>query len=227
MQRYHLMFRVTTNEMYRDKDLLGDRTLTAWIGSEGEYVFSTYHYSDLNGNGNANSVKTTEHEGAHTVWNFVYFGYNRKNREAFSFIKFMHNEVTLKWTNHNHFLTKKFYVLIGRDKFYPFWNGKIKYFRMHFGRGAFRTEHFGNEEFALKQGINDLLPDPEFKHIWKPEEENEEEEELLKVPFDSTDPIINEETEEKDDFKLNGINEYAWGVWSRWSRTGPKNMPNK
>lgn len=98
---------------------------------------------------------------------------------------------------------------------------------MHFGRGAFRTEHFGNEEFALKQGINDLLPDPEFKHIWKPEEENEEEEELLKVPFDSTDPIINEETEEKDDFKLNGINEYAWGVWSRWSRTGPKNMPNK
>jgi hypothetical protein len=127
------MFRMTTNEKYRDFDALGDRTLATWIGSEGEYVFSTYHFSDLIGNGNANSVQKINHDGAHTVWNFVYFGYSRKTREAFSFIKFMHKEETLQWKNHNHFLTKKFYVLIGRDSFYPFWNGKICYFRMHFG----------------------------------------------------------------------------------------------
>jgi hypothetical protein len=36
MQRYHLMFRLTTNEKYRDKEILGDRALAAWIGSEGE-----------------------------------------------------------------------------------------------------------------------------------------------------------------------------------------------
>ena len=133
MQRYHVMFRMANNEKYRDKEQLGDRVLAAWIGSEGEYVFSTYHYSDLNGNGNANSIKTIEHEGAHTVWHFVYFGYSRRTREAFSFVKFMHKDATTTWANHNHFLTKKFYVLVGRDAFSPFWNGKIRYFRMHFG----------------------------------------------------------------------------------------------
>lgn len=98
---------------------------------------------------------------------------------------------------------------------------------MHFGKGAFRTEHFGNEEFALKEGIKELLPDPEFKNIWRPDEEGEEEEDLLELPFDSEDPIINHEVEETDDLILNGISEYAWGVWTRWSRTGPKNMPLK
>jgi len=204
---------------------LGDRTLAAWIGSEGEYTFATYHYSDLIGNGNANSVKTVEHEGTHTVWNFIYFGYSRKSREAFAFIKFMHKEHTIKWETHNHFLTKKFYVLIGRDPFYPFWNGKIAHFRMHFGRGAYRTEYFGSEEFALTEGIKELLPDPEFKNVWKPDEEAEEE--FIEMPFDSETPEIDTEQEENEDLKLNGISEYAWGVWTRWSRTGPKNMPVK
>lgn len=30
-----------------------------------------------------------------------------------------------------------------------------------------------------------------------------------------------------EEVKLNGINEYGWGLWARWSRTGPKNMPKK
>ena len=72
-----------------------------------------------------------------------------------------------------------------------------------------------------------MLPDPEFKNVWKPEEEGEEEEDLLELPYDADAPIINQETEETDDLKLNGLSEYAWGVWSRWSRTGPKNMPVK
>jgi len=52
------MFRLTTNnpKINKNQELLGDRTLAAWVGSEGEYVFSTYHYSDLQGAGNANSV---------------------------------------------------------------------------------------------------------------------------------------------------------------------------
>jgi hypothetical protein len=97
---------------------------------------------------------------------------------------------------------------------------------MHFGRGAFRTEHFGNEEFFLKQGITELLPDPDFKNIINPDEESEEESELIQMAFDS-DSLINFEQEETEDLKLNGISEYAWGLWSRWSRTGPKNLATK
>jgi hypothetical protein len=219
------MFRVTINEKYRDMDLLGDRVLAAWIGSDGEFVFSTYNYADLAGNGNANSAKTIEHEGAHTVWSFVYFGYNRKRREAFSFVKLMSKEATLTWSNHNHFLSKKFYVFLGRDAYHPYWNGMIRYFRMHFGRGAYKTEHFGDEDFALKVGIAELLPDPEFKHVWHPE--GEEEESIIDLPFDAEKPVINTEEEETENFKLNGLSEYAWGLWSRWSRTGPKGMPVK
>ena len=47
------------------------------------------------------------------------------------------------------------------------------------------------------------------------------------MPYDAEEPTIISEQEETDEFKLNGISEYAWGVWSRWSRTGPKNMPTK
>lgn len=40
----------------KDHTNLGDRALAGWVGSEGEYVFATYHYSDLVGAGNANSA---------------------------------------------------------------------------------------------------------------------------------------------------------------------------
>lgn len=79
MQRYHGMFRMTSTDKETNKNTknLGDQTLGAWLGSTGEYALATYTYTDLNGNGNANSAKVVKHDGSHTVWNFVYFGYSR------------------------------------------------------------------------------------------------------------------------------------------------------
>lgn len=49
-------------------------------------------------------------------------------------------------------------MFLGRDKFYPFWNGKIAHFRLHFGRGAFLTEKFSHQEnFAFTKGSEELL----------------------------------------------------------------------
>ena len=46
------MFRLTINSEKTNKDdeVLGDRTLAAWVGSEPEGItFSTYSYENLNG----------------------------------------------------------------------------------------------------------------------------------------------------------------------------------
>jgi hypothetical protein len=56
MSRYHAVFRVTNEAENKDVRKLGDRDLASFIGSQGEYVFATYYYDDLLGNGNANSV---------------------------------------------------------------------------------------------------------------------------------------------------------------------------
>lgn len=58
---------------------LGDRTLTAWIGTEagGIVHLPTYTYTNMNGAGNANYFKNIAHKDRHQRWFFIYYGYNR------------------------------------------------------------------------------------------------------------------------------------------------------
>jgi hypothetical protein len=56
MERYHAMFRVTTDKENTNSKQFGDRDLACFIGNEGEYAFATYRYTDLEGNGDSNSV---------------------------------------------------------------------------------------------------------------------------------------------------------------------------
>lgn len=45
---------------------------------------------------------------------------------------------------------------------------------------------------------------------------------LLEAKADNTDPVIDWEIKDGEDgYKINGLNEYAWGLWCRWMRTGP------
>jgi hypothetical protein len=53
----------------------------------------------------------------------------------------------------------------------------IKYFRVHYGRGAFRTEKFDHEGFMFKEGLKELIPDLNKQKIIPPEPEEAEEEE--------------------------------------------------
>jgi hypothetical protein len=58
---------------------LGDRTLSAWVGTSegGIYHFPTYTYTNMVGGGNSNYWKNIPHKGRHTEWHFVYFGYSK------------------------------------------------------------------------------------------------------------------------------------------------------
>jgi hypothetical protein len=93
-------------------------------------------------------------------------------------VRFIQHDSALEWKNHNHFLTEKFYFGLGRDKFYPSWNGMIKYFSIHFGHGAFITEKFSHhEDFKLSDGLKELFPDFDKIKVLPEEEEEEEESE--------------------------------------------------
>lgn len=39
--------------------------------------------------------------------------------------------------------------------------------------------------------------------------------------------MFEKELEHGDDVKLRGMSEYGWGLWSRWSRTGPVSLFSK
>lgn len=89
MARYHSVFRVTNEAENKDVRKLGDRDLAAFIGAQGEYVFATYYYDDLLGNGNANSVKTLKHQDVHKVWHYIYFGYSHHEKRAHAYAWFL------------------------------------------------------------------------------------------------------------------------------------------
>jgi hypothetical protein len=75
------MFRLTINDepINTDYRLLGDRTLTGWVGTGGGGILHmpTYTYTNLNGAGNGNYVKNIAHKNRHLAWHFIYYGYSR------------------------------------------------------------------------------------------------------------------------------------------------------
>lgn len=63
--------------------------------------------------------------------------YSRKLRKAFGLIKMIHKKETLEWNDHNHYLAKKLYINVGKDKFYAPFNGKVAYFKVSVGPESF------------------------------------------------------------------------------------------
>ena len=86
------MFRVTINPEGSNENhqRLGDRVLSAWVGQQdgGVLHFSTYTYTSLNGEGNANYFRNVPHRDRILAWHFVYFGYSRALRKARAAVRF-------------------------------------------------------------------------------------------------------------------------------------------
>lgn len=68
--------------------MLGDRDLAVWLGAGdgGIYTFATYSYTDMVGSGNPNLYKNVRYGDQLERWQFIYFGYSRKERKAAAFI---------------------------------------------------------------------------------------------------------------------------------------------
>lgn len=135
------MFRLTINDQRRNKDdeVLGDRTLSAWVGTEPEGLISlaTYSYLNLNGEGNANVHQNVPHKNHINGWHHVYFAYSRNERRAIAFVQFPSGKAEISFKNINHYLTNKFYFAIAKDQFYKSYIGRISDVELSLCHGAF------------------------------------------------------------------------------------------
>lgn len=63
--------------------------------------------------------------------------YSRHNRKAFGLIRMIHKKETLEWTDFNHYVAKKLYINVGKDKFYAPYKGKVAYFKVSVGPDSY------------------------------------------------------------------------------------------
>jgi hypothetical protein len=67
----------------------------------------------------------------------------------------------LEWSRVNHFLTKRFFVNVGKDQFYPAFSGFIAHFRVNLGPGAF----FDGADYAVTNDRIKIIITSPFKSI--------------------------------------------------------------
>lgn len=95
----------------------------------------------------------------------------------------------------------------------------IAYLNMNLGPGSFvaaRNYEIEEDPFMYVIGSETLLP-PDEKVEYEPEEED------FSAAFDEDTVLYDLEVEDNgEDVKINGVSEYGYGFWTRWSRTYPK-----
>jgi hypothetical protein len=68
------------------------------------------------------------------------------------------NELT--FTAINHYLTNQHFLYVGRDKFYPAFNGKISLFKYHFGSGAYNPNYRDIRPTEPSEQCEEQIPIP-------------------------------------------------------------------
>ena len=143
MEPWHLAFRLHINKELENKNAerLGDRTLAVWASpsNDGIYAFATYTYTNLNGAGNPNLYKAVPYGKDLNSWHFIFFAYSKDKKKAAGFVQFKERKEIID-LDANHFLNEVVYVNIGKDRFYPSWNGYIGKFTLNLCGGAFLPE---------------------------------------------------------------------------------------
>lgn len=112
---------------------MGDRDLAVYVGSEmvrSTLQFSTYTYTSFEGEGNPHLWQTVPYEDQLTKWHFIYFGYNRYERQAYVFVKFASKEFKLNFEDINHWVIPHKKLFIGQDENYPAYSGS--FYNIHF-----------------------------------------------------------------------------------------------
>lgn len=96
-----------------------------WVGTaeNGILHFPTYTYTNLNGEGNRNLFQNIRHEGNYVRWFFVYYGYSKVQKKAYTHVKWFNKDDNFVQSNVNHYYAYKFWFYLGKDRHYPAWNG--------------------------------------------------------------------------------------------------------
>lgn len=71
-------------------------------------------------------------------WFFVYFGYSKNSKEAYSYVRWTTGEDSLTFKNTNHYFASKYYVFTGKDPHFPGLSGQVAFVNFVTGEGASR-----------------------------------------------------------------------------------------
>jgi hypothetical protein len=220
------MFRLTVNakSINGDAKVLGDRTLTGWVGTAagGILHMPTYTFTNLNGGGNVNYVKNIGHKNRIVAWHFIYYGYSRSQSKARVYVKFLNDDEELNYANTHHYLPEKFLLYVGRDMHgYQHYSGRIGYFRVVLGKGAFNSgKKFDDEEdpWGYVIGFNKLVKETVDDDEEEPPKPTDD---VIESQWDKNDPAL-----DKEHPNLGDLKEYGYGFWLRFLTTYPNRLPS-
>lgn len=133
-----MLFRFTNNDKSENYDYqrLGDRTLAVWASKNELYQGTTYSYTGMAGQGDANIMSNLEHKGANKAWHLVYFGYSRPQRKAYLYLTFPSTTMNVEYKNINHYLAVKLFLTL-RDQRYTNFIGQYALVNANIGPGAY------------------------------------------------------------------------------------------
>ncbi|CAD8140693.1 unnamed protein product [Paramecium octaurelia] len=219
-QVWHNLFRVSINTPASDR-FLGDRTLSLWLGNlqGGILHFPTYTYTNMNGAGNPNVVQNIQHKNRHNNWFFVYYGYSKVNRQAYAYVKWTDSEDSLNYDNINHYFAPKFFISVGKDKFFPGFNGFVAYVNFNLGKGSFRKGNdftHDNDFFGFSTGKDKLFQPPKQDAL--PEVEKTVHASKTSEDAPKVDRVSPQGTD--------NLQEYGYGFWLRYLTTYPERQVN-
>lgn len=78
-----------------------------------------------------------------------------------------------------------------------------------------KSNYLVYDHLWFKDGLSTLFSKEMIEYVVNDEKSS--------IPISDGESVVDyEEEDDGEERKLNGIGEYAYGFWSRWSRTGPK-----
>ncbi|CAD8162366.1 unnamed protein product [Paramecium octaurelia] len=215
-QPEHLAFRITINNQETNKNLeLGDRTLAVWLSDKQLYTFSTYSYQNMFGVGQSNIVKNIDHKNKHIQWHFISFQYIRETRQASGSIIFKDEKIDLKFENVNHYLVPVFRIFIGKDQFYPGFNGYIADFKYVTCQDLYNSQFHPSYMPELANHLTLPIQIPELNSEYHCQISDHT---TVHSAYDDIQPIAVVEVTE------NLIEAYGYSFWLRYLTRYPKPM---
>lgn len=72
-----------------------------------------------------------------TEWHYIAFEYSREKREAYAAIHFKSGKIDRVMKDINHYLAPVYRIFVGKDQFYPAWNGYVGNFKFNICKDAY------------------------------------------------------------------------------------------
>ena len=170
----------------------------------------------MNGGGNPNTPQNILHKNRHIEWFFVYQGYSKTTKEAYTYVKWTTGEDSIEFKNVNHYFASKYVVFVGKDVQFPGFSGKVAFVSFNTGEGASKKGNdftHPTDVFRFDKGKQNLFPkvDPSKPTVDErgeiPNEVNNNSPKVDKILADTENLV-----------------EYGYGFWARFLTAYPVRM---